>query len=73
MRQLTITPNPSSGKFVISGLSGHNKIRLIDMSGKVLEMHSIEHVSCELDLTDRPSGMYMVMIPGSQPIRILKE
>ncbi|MFN5785825.1 MAG: T9SS type A sorting domain-containing protein [Flavobacteriia bacterium] len=73
MRQLTITPNPSSGKFVISGLSGHNKIRLMDMSGKILEMHSIEHVSCELDLTDRPSGMYMVMIPGSQPIRILKE
>jgi hypothetical protein len=72
---LMILPNPSTGIFGIGGMPKHqeNTIAVLDITGKVLEQHATEEESFQLDLTQRSAGVYMVIINGTESIKVIKE
>jgi hypothetical protein len=72
---LMILPNPSTGIFGIGGMPKHqeNTIAVLDITGKVLEQHATEEESFQLDLTQRSAGVYMVIINGTESIKLIKE
>jgi hypothetical protein len=72
--ELMVLPNPSTGIFGIGGMPKHqeNSILVIDITGQVLEQHSTEEESFQLDLTHRTAGIYFVIINGIEPIKIIK-
>jgi hypothetical protein len=61
---LKIHPNPSSdGKFLIEGnLSGENQFKLYDIIGNLILAKNVQHDAkfVEIDLKDKPSGMYIL-------------
>jgi hypothetical protein len=72
---LMILPNPSTGIFGVGGMPKHqeNTIVVMDITGKVLEQHSTEEESYQLDLTQRSAGVYLVIINGTESIKVIKE
>lgn len=72
--ELMVLPNPSTGVFGIGGMPKHqeNKILVLDITGKILEQHSMEEESFQLDLTQRNTGIYFVIINGIESIKIIK-
>ena len=70
-----ILPNPSTGIFGIGGMPKHqeNIIMVLDITGKVLEQHTTEEESYQLDLTQRTAGVYLVIINGTESIKVIKE
>jgi hypothetical protein len=72
---LMILPNPSTGIFGIGGMPKHqeNMVVVLDITGKVLEQHSTEEESYQLDLTHCSAGVYLVIINGTESIRVIKE
>lgn len=72
--ELMVLPNPSTGIFGIGGMPKHqeNTISVLDISGKVLEQHSTEEESFQLNLTQRTGGIYFVIINGLESIKIIK-
>ena len=72
---LMILPNPSTGIFSIGGMQKNqeNYISILDITGKVLEQHSTEEESYQLDLTQRSAGVYLVIINGTESIKVIKE
>jgi hypothetical protein len=72
---LMILPNPSSGIFGIGGMPDHqeNTISLMEITGKELERYSTEEESFQLDLSQRTSGVYIVIINGLESIKIVKD
>lgn len=73
--ELMILPNPSAGIFGIGGMPRHqeNTVVVLDITGKVLEQHSTEEESYQLDLTHFSAGVYLVIINGTESIRVIKE
>jgi hypothetical protein len=74
MENLIILPNPSTGIFNIGGIPKHqaNSISVLDITGKVLEQHITEEESYQLNLTQRPAGVYFVIINVTESIKIIK-
>jgi len=53
-------PNPSSGKFKLSGLSEYTPIQVFNTLGKLILQTSAEKGITELDLTGNPAGIYFL-------------
>lgn len=61
----SVTPNPARNKVVISNIEKENVV-LYNLLGKILAVPQIKsHNSCQLDLKDIPSGIYMISIKGA--------
>lgn len=73
--ELMILPNPSTGIFGIGGMPNHqvNTVTVLDITGKVLEQHTTEEESYQLDLTQRTAGVYLVIINGTESVKVIKE
>ncbi len=69
-REITIFPNPSDGKFVISGIAAFEKICITDLQGR--EIFSAENEAREsitVDLTSECKGVFFVrMISGNEVV-----
>lgn len=62
-RDITISPNPTSGKVLLSFDKVYEQgvIRVTDMSGKVLKVQQLTgERSLEMDLTALPAGMHII-------------
>jgi hypothetical protein len=74
-QKLTIYPNPTEGKVMISGISGTAEISLFDMYGKRLFCRNSDQAVSELDIAGYRDGAYMVRIltkSGLTTITIIK-
>lgn len=70
---LTITPNPNSGKLYLSHYSGDAKISITDLSGRV---YNLPHTRREIDVSGLTAGVYMLRLQsreGSVARRFVKE
>ena len=59
---ITAYPNPATDKVIISGLLKSSRIRLMDVTGKVLSTISTVNTTAEIDLGRYPSALYMLQI-----------
>lgn len=73
LQAVSLFPNPANGKATLNGLSGTNSISVINVLGQsVLNLVSDEE-SVNLDLSNQPSGNYLVKITdSSKETRIMK-
>jgi hypothetical protein len=64
---INVYPNPAvNGKVVVSGLQGTNVITVINTLGQVVSVTKSSNETAALDLSNEPSGSYMVKITNSQ-------
>jgi hypothetical protein len=65
---VTVFPNPTTGKFTVTGLdrSRTTSLEIRDVMGQEIDRSSIDGPSFEIDLSDRPAGIYMLSVrtPG---------
>ena len=61
--RLTITPNPTNGKFTLS-LANDNEtigdVVVYDLVGNVIELNNPETYSLHIDLSNEPKGIYIL-------------
>lgn len=71
---LTITPNPTSDRFVVVGLDGTCIIEVLDAVGRVCKSFSTTTKHIEIDIESLPGGLYFIKIEeeGSSQIRVEK-
>ncbi len=61
-KQITVSPNPTSDLVTLTGLTGHEEIRLINALGQsLLKVNSSAEVH-ELRLTNYPTGTYLIRV-----------
>ncbi|HYC87245.1 MAG TPA: cellulase family glycosylhydrolase [Chryseosolibacter sp.] len=66
---LDVFPNPGSGKFVVrlsSGWGDGSSIRLMNSNGSLLLHDGVKHSEYVLDITDKPSGLYIVRVSNGK-------
>ncbi|MDQ2180303.1 T9SS type A sorting domain-containing protein, partial [Marinifilum sp. D714] len=72
-----VYPNPTNGLVKIEGkLLNKARITLIDINGKVWKVKTSDSISCELDLSSYPSGMYILRIEKENEVykkRLIKQ
>ena len=61
-QNMAMYPNPTSGKIHIVVFESATHCQLIDLMGNVLQEKSLSSPDFELDLSGRPSGMYLVKV-----------
>ncbi|TND08288.1 MAG: lipoprotein [Bacteroidetes bacterium] len=72
----TVYPNPASGQVIIetgSAFSGEVKIRILDVTGKVIfEKQTVAGERELIDLNATPKGLYLVQISDAQQTQVQK-
>ncbi|MBK7965425.1 MAG: T9SS type A sorting domain-containing protein [Bacteroidetes bacterium] len=62
---ISLYPNPSSGKFQLSGLNGNNVlINVYDNMGKIVYSKSNITSDTIIDITNQSTGIYLIQITG---------
>jgi Secretion system C-terminal sorting domain len=63
---VTLYPNPSSGKFQLSGLSGNNVlVNVYDNMGRIVCSKNNITSDTIIDLTNQSTGIYLIQITGT--------
>lgn len=63
--RLTVYPNPTTGKFMISGLTGFESLIITNMHGQeILNMQMTDNQSVEIDLSNSQNGVYFLTATG---------
>jgi hypothetical protein len=57
-----IYPNPVEGILHITGLEGFYSIKIVDTVGQVVTFIKETSSELELDMSDKPAGMYLIKI-----------
>ena len=71
--QLSVYPNPSNGKFVVTGLSGFESLVIDNMHGQEIFKALLNDGSTiEIDLHDTPKGVYFLIASGQNGKAIQK-
>jgi hypothetical protein len=61
--KVNVFPNPTTGKWVVSGISESSTWSLLDLSGKkVTEGNASEGLQFEIDAERIPSGCYILLV-----------
>lgn len=60
--QISVSPNPSTGKFLFSNLEKESSIEIFDALGKSILKTTSKNNSCSFDLSDRAKGVYFFSI-----------
>jgi peptidyl-prolyl cis-trans isomerase B (cyclophilin B) len=60
----SVYPNPSKDKFVFRGLENAHYLLITDVEGRLISRHDVNKKELEIDLSDRPSGVYFYSIYG---------
>lgn len=60
--QLTVVPNPTNGhiRIGIPASSGDGVIELLSQTGRIVRSFSVNSIDAALDITDMPSGIYIL-------------
>ncbi|MBQ6071659.1 MAG: T9SS type A sorting domain-containing protein [Bacteroidales bacterium] len=67
--EITLYPNPNSGKFVIqSGMAAMKEVCVFDLQGRLLRKVSADGQTTAIDIKGLPSGTYMVRIETDKGI-----
>lgn len=59
---IAIFPNPSNGKFRISGLQEAHSVSVFDVNGQKVELRSNARTMDELNMSDQPKGVYFLKV-----------
>ncbi|CAN5346931.1 hypothetical protein BH09BAC5_BH09BAC5_28420 [soil metagenome] len=60
--QISVTPNPSNGKFLFSNLEMENTIEIFDIAGRSVLKTTTENSECTIDLINKETGLYFYTI-----------
>lgn len=60
--QISVSPNPSAGKFLFSNLDEESTIEVVDITGKSIFKTTTQNTSCSVDLTSKAKGLYFYSI-----------
>ena len=67
--EITLYPNPNSGKFVIqSGMAAMKEVCVYDLQGRLLRKVAADGQTAAIDIKGLPSGTYMVRIETDKGI-----
>ncbi len=73
---LSVSPNPSNGTIHVNvgdyQQYKNNQIKVLDITGKVLERNRVEGVETKIDLSDLDSGVYFIQV-GSAKNRVTEK
>jgi len=58
----SIFPNPTSGKFFITGTAKQSQLEIYNTLGKKIYSEKIFKSNCEVDISPKPAGVYFVKI-----------
>ena len=72
LKDMKVFPNPSTGKAVISGLSGNITVRVYDVLGQIVRDETTKSERIELDLTHQPPGAYLIRVSNGQEERAVR-
>lgn len=61
-RTVTVYPNPATEKFTVNYL--YNRIKIYDISGRMVKEIGAKSQSSEIDVSDLRSGIYLLQIKG---------
>lgn len=68
-----VYPNPSDGMFAIEMSSPQQyKLRVITLSGSVVETKTITGSNANIDITDMPSGVYLLELATDKSVEFLR-
>ncbi|MDR2836620.1 MAG: C10 family peptidase [Bacteroidales bacterium] len=71
--KISIYPNPSKGNVTLSGLFGKEKIKVYDISGKLVkEIKNYENSSLTINLDDLLEGIYFINISNGYSSKMAK-
>jgi hypothetical protein len=62
---ISIYPNPSTGKFTIVDEQLGRNYRITDNIGKVVAVGTIDNTQINIDLSNNPNGLYLITIEGN--------
>src|SRR5690606_10497074 len=66
-QNVILFPNPTiNGKMTLQNLEGKNTIRIYNLLGTLVEEQISDKSDLELDLSDQPSGTYILKISQSE-------
>ncbi len=63
-----VTPNPGNDLFLLENLPAAAQLLLVDFTGRKLLAKEIENTSTSLDLTNYPSGTYLLVVSTKESI-----
>jgi len=66
--QLTIYPNPSTGKFAIEGLAPGDSYALYSVGGQLLQKQTASSDNSEVDLRNYPKGIYFLSVAQGKKV-----
>ena len=72
----TIYPNPSNGKFMLSGKSiNGQEVEILDANGSkvTFEIDNLNNSTIEIDISSSPDGIYFIQIANKQYKLILQK
>ena len=58
---LTISPNPTTGRVMISGFNQKSELQILDLLGNIVFNQTLD-LPAEIDLTDIPRGIYFLIV-----------
>jgi NADPH-dependent 7-cyano-7-deazaguanine reductase QueF-like protein len=71
-KNLSIFPNPSNGKFQIGvgdvEIATDSYVQIFDAQGKLVYQSSISNSKSEIDLSNKPAGIYFVKVYNGSTI-----
>ncbi|MBO4806772.1 MAG: T9SS type A sorting domain-containing protein [Paludibacteraceae bacterium] len=59
---IEVAPNPSNGIFIVTLGEAETDITLMDIQGRVLKSYNRVSGNFEIDITDAPNGMYLMVL-----------
>lgn len=74
LKDISVYPNPTTGKMFIVGLREHCVVRVYDINGQVLKVYKSEEIQGgTISISDQPAGVYFVSVTsGIYHLRTLK-
>ncbi|MBP5457095.1 MAG: T9SS type A sorting domain-containing protein [Paludibacteraceae bacterium] len=69
---IEVAPNPSNGIFIVTLGETETDITLMDIQGRVLKSYNRVSGNFEIDITDAPNGMYL-MVLASDSFKITRK
>ncbi|GAL84871.1 hypothetical protein MYP_2099 [Sporocytophaga myxococcoides] len=68
---MDLFPNPTNGSFWISNVKpGKYQVTVMDIRGSVMKTYTMDNGSQEIQLSDLPSGSYLVKVSGGEQVII---
>lgn len=69
---VSVYPNPTDGKLILSGLSEEISFKLISVSGQVVSNGKVSNTADTIDLTAFENGTYLLQLTQGQAIQTIR-